>query len=106
MFGRYAFSVAGPMALNLLSGTVCDLAHLFDSFRHNFKTVLNLPVYAADCSCELYKFMIDINIDIHIMGHMWCMARFTAEGCQSAGGNARGAELQHFSSAPVSVSSH
>ena len=46
----------------------------------------------------------------HITGHMWCTARLTAEGCQSAGGNAErgGADalklrpsLQHFRSAPL-----
>ena len=38
-----------------------------------------------------------------IIRHVYCMARLTVEGCQSAGGNAERTELQHFSSAAVCV---
>ena len=37
----------------------------------------------------------------HIVGHMWCMARLVAEGCQSAGGNVDG---QSFSASALPIS--
>ena len=44
MFGCRAFSVAGPMAWNLLPDRVHDPTPLFNSFQHDFKTFL-ISVY-------------------------------------------------------------
>jgi len=40
MFGRQAFSVAGPMAWNLLLDYLRDPTRSVDSFRHDLKTLL------------------------------------------------------------------
>ena len=59
MFGRWAFSVAGPAAWNSLPDYLRDPSRSFDSFRRDLKTFLAHRL----CDHALYKSTIDIDID-------------------------------------------
>ena len=67
MFGRRAFSVAGPAACNSLPDYRRDPSRSCDSCRRDLKTFLVLLAYTAHwrlCDFALYKPTNDIDIDI------------------------------------------
>jgi len=59
-FGCWVFSVADPTVWNLLSHSLWDLMHFFDSFWHDLKIFFSLLVHVQNCGFALYNFMIDI----------------------------------------------
>ena len=68
MFGRRAFSVAGPAAWNSLPEYLRDPTRSFDSFRSDLKTsflvILACTAHYRHCDSALYKSTIDTDIDI------------------------------------------
>jgi len=69
MFGRRAFSVAGPAACNSLPGYLRDPSRSFASFRRDLKTFPRFTsVHSAleVCDYALYKSTTDSDTDTDI----------------------------------------
>ena len=82
-----------------LSTRISSKPHVHPSW--NFLLMLPAAVawFFSDNSAICYVLLVLWMMSrFHIIGNMWCTSRLTAEGCQSAGGNAERAEVQCFSS--------
>jgi len=89
-------SVCLPICLRILKTTCPNFTKI--SVRADWSRVS--PLMTDAIRYALPVLWMTVTSCFNIRGHMWCLLRFMADGCQSAGGNAEGAERQHFSSTP------